>query len=67
MRALCGDILCASLSASYWQCSPLSTSAPLLGAEPRVYAVYVDNKDMVWAAEWSGNTMLRFDPGREKF
>ena len=22
---------------------------------------------MVWAAEWSGNAMLHFDPGSEKF
>lgn len=32
-----------------------------------MYAVYVDHKDIVWAAEWSNNAMLRFDPGSEKF
>ncbi|MDO8252768.1 MAG: lyase [Rhodoferax sp.] len=37
------------------------------GADPRVYAVYVDDKDIVWASEWSNNAMLRFDPGTEKF
>jgi virginiamycin B lyase len=36
-------------------------------SDPRVYAVYVDNKDIVWAAEWSNNAMLRFDPASEKF
>jgi virginiamycin B lyase len=37
------------------------------GADPHVYAVYVDHKDIVWASEWSNNAMLRFDPGNEKF
>ena len=37
------------------------------GADPRVYAVYVDDKDIVWASDWSRNAMLRFDPGSEKF
>jgi virginiamycin B lyase len=37
------------------------------GNEPHVYAVYVDNKDIVWASEWSNNAMLRFDPASEKF
>ena len=37
------------------------------GAEPHVYAVYVDDKDIVWAAEWGNNAMLRFDPKSEKF
>lgn len=65
---------------SEWNSGQLSVHDPALGtgsnnwrswktpsAEPRVYAVYVDDKDMVWAAEWSGNAMLRFDPGSEKF
>ena len=37
------------------------------GAEPHVYAVYVDEKDIVWASEWSHNAVLRFDPRQEKF
>ena len=37
------------------------------GTDPHVYAVYVDDKDMVWASEWSHNAVLRFDPGTEKF
>ena len=28
--------------------------------------MYVDDKDMVWASEWSSNAMLRFDPGSQK-
>ncbi len=47
--------------ASSWR----SWKAP--GADPRVYAVYVDDKDIVWASDWSRNAMLRFDPGSEKF
>lgn len=47
--------------ASSWR----SWKAP--GADPRVYAVYVDDKDIVWASEWSHNAMLRVDPGSEKF
>ena len=37
------------------------------GADARVYAVYVDETDKVWAAEWSAQVMLRFDPASEKF
>ena len=37
------------------------------GENPRVYAVYVDERDKVWFSEWSGNAMYRFDPVSEKF
>ena len=37
------------------------------GADPHVYAVYVDDQDVVWASEWSNNALLRFDAGSEKF
>jgi len=36
------------------------------GADPHVYAVYVDSKDMVWASEWGNNAMLRFAPGSDR-
>ena len=29
--------------------------------------MYVDDQAVVWAAEWSNNALLRFDPGSEKF
>ena len=32
-----------------------------------MYAVYVDESDKVWAAEWSAQAMLRFDPATQKF
>ena len=35
------------------------------GDQPHVYAVYVDETDKVWAAEWSAQVMLRFDPATE--
>ena len=35
------------------------------GADPHVYAVYVDDQDVVWASEWSNNAMLRFNAGSE--
>jgi virginiamycin B lyase len=37
------------------------------GEAPRCYAVYVDERDIVWASEWGGNAVLRFDPATERF
>ena len=37
------------------------------GADPHVYAVYVDDQDVVWASQWTNNQVLRFDAGSEKF
>jgi len=34
---------------------------------PRCYAVYVDERDIVWASEWGGNAVFRFDPATERF
>ena len=39
----------------------------LPGAQPRAYAVYVDERDKVWVSDWGGNAMFRFDPGTEQF
>ena len=39
----------------------------LPGRDPRVYAVYVDEKAMVWVSEWSGNAVFRFDPRKQQF
>lgn len=63
-----------------WRSGNLSMHDPALGTgaaswrtwkapgdSPRVYAVYVDDQDVVWASEWSHNAMLRFDPRTEKF
>lgn len=31
------------------------------------YAVYVDEKDMIWVSDFGANAMLRFDPENETF
>jgi len=37
------------------------------GDRPRIYAVYVDDQDVVWASDWGANALVRFDPKTEKF
>ena len=39
----------------------------LPGASPRCYAVYVDERDMVWASDFAANGVVRFDPRTERF
>ena len=39
----------------------------LPGPGPKTYAVYVDDRDKVWLADWGANALVRFDPGTEKF
>ncbi|MCC7457644.1 MAG: hypothetical protein IT390_11780 [Nitrospira sp.] len=39
----------------------------LPGANPRAYAVYVDERDMVWLSDFGANAVLRFDPRTEHF
>jgi virginiamycin B lyase len=39
----------------------------LPGANPRCYAVYVDERDFVWCSDWGANAVLRFDPAKEQF
>jgi virginiamycin B lyase len=39
----------------------------LPGANPRPYAVYVDEHDQVWVSDFGANAVLRFDPRRERF
>lgn len=39
----------------------------LPGASPRSYAVYVDERDKVWASDFGANSVVRFDPATEKF
>ncbi len=65
---------------SEWNSGNLSVHDPSLGTggnswkawkppgdNPRMYAVYVDDKDIVWCTNWTNNAMLRFDPASEKF
>jgi virginiamycin B lyase len=51
----------ASVAGGLWK------SWKLPGDSPRTYAVYVDDKDMVWLSDFSANAVLRFDPQTEKF
>ena len=39
----------------------------LPGERPRCYAVYVDERDIVWASDWGANAVWRFDAASEKF
>jgi virginiamycin B lyase len=32
-----------------------------------MYAVFVDDRDLVWLTEWESNSILRFDPASETF
>ncbi|THK39019.1 lyase [Ensifer sp. MPMI2T] len=37
------------------------------GDDPRVYAVYVDERDVAWVSDFGGNAIHAFDPRTEKF
>jgi virginiamycin B lyase len=39
----------------------------LPGAHPQAYAVFVDDKDIVWLSDWGANAIVRFDPAGESF
>ena len=39
----------------------------LPGANPRAYAVYVDERDIVWVSDFGGNALFRFDLASERF
>jgi virginiamycin B lyase len=39
----------------------------LPGANPRAYAVYVDDRDAVWVSDFGANSVVRFDPSTERF
>jgi virginiamycin B lyase len=37
------------------------------GATPMPYAVYVDDRDVVWLSDFGANALVRFDPTTQKF
>jgi virginiamycin B lyase len=39
----------------------------LPGADPKPYAVYVDERDIAWVSDFGGNAVFSFDPRTEKF
>ena len=39
----------------------------LPGESPRTYAVYVDERDIVWLSDFGANAVVRFEPATEKF
>ena len=39
----------------------------LPGDRPQAYAVYVDDRDMVWLSDFGGNSLVSFDPLTETF
>jgi virginiamycin B lyase len=39
----------------------------LPGAAPQAYAVYVDDRDVVWVTDFGASALLRFDPRTERF
>ena len=39
----------------------------LPGDDPQAYAVYVDDRDIVWLTDFGANAIVRFDPATERF
>ena len=39
----------------------------LPGASPQAYAVYVDDRDIVWLTDFGANAIVRFDPKTARF
>jgi virginiamycin B lyase len=39
----------------------------LPGANPRAYAVFVDDLGIVWLSDFGANSLVRFDPATETF
>jgi virginiamycin B lyase len=39
----------------------------LPGPTPQAYAVYVDDRDIVWLSDFGANALVRFDPETERF
>ncbi len=40
---------------------------PLPGDGPMAYAVFVDDRDVVWLTDFGANSIVRFEPGSESF
>jgi virginiamycin B lyase len=40
---------------------------PLPGQGAQAYAVFVDDRDIVWLTDFGDNAIVRFDPATERF
>jgi virginiamycin B lyase len=61
---------------SEWEAGQVSVHDPATGAwqqwrlpgpRPQAYAVYVDDRDIVWLTDFGSNAIVRFDPVTETF
>ena len=61
---------------SYWNAARIGVYDPgnsrwrewrTPGDRSQPYAIYVDNRDMVWISDFATNALVRFDPARETF
>jgi virginiamycin B lyase len=61
---------------SEWNSGQVSRYTPSTGAwqawklpgdDPKTYAVYVDDQDVVWLSDFGANAVVRFDPKTETF
>ena len=39
----------------------------LPGQNPQPYAIFVDDKDLIWISDFGSNAIVTFDPALEKF
>lgn len=56
-----GRIDCFTPASGAWE------SWKLPGRDPHAYAIYVDDRDMVWVSDTSANAILAFDPSDHQF
>jgi virginiamycin B lyase len=57
-----GQISHYSPSTGKWERIPLPGNA-----RANLYAVYVDNKDVVWVSNWADDKIYGYDPATKKF
>ncbi len=66
--AICGSVCGTSASsARYAPAAREWKTWQLPGDVPRAYAVYVDDRDVVWVSDFGANAVLSFDPKSERF
>jgi virginiamycin B lyase len=67
---------CGRIWVSEWNAGQLGMYDPAMGrwrewtlpgTAPQAYAVYVDERDVVWVTDFGANALVRFDPRTERF